>query len=476
MNSKKVASDIVTALGGPENIVTGTHCATRLRLVLQDEALVDEEKLNQLDVVKGTFSTQGQYQIIIGAGTVNTVYAQFVKEADLNENTSKEEVKQAGSKKMNPFQRLIKTLSDIFVPIIPAIVAGGLLMGIHNVLTSAGLFFDDQSIIEAFPQIEDFASMVNLFANAAFVFLPVLIGFSAAKQFGGNAYLGAALGMIMVHPDLLNAYGAGEAALSGDVPTWSIFSLEIGQVGYQGTVLPVLAAAFLLAKIEQFFRKIVPSVLDNLLTPLLTLFITGFLTFTVIGPFMRSGGDWITQGLVFLYETVGPIGGAIFGALYAPIVITGVHHSFIAIEVQLLADIARTGGTFIFPIASAANVAQGAAALTVFWLTTNQKMKGTASASGISALLGITEPAIFGVNLKLRFPFYAALIGSSVAAAYITWQQVLSGALGPAGIPGVIAIRPDAVTDFIIGISISFIVTVVMTIVFSKTIGKKQDI
>ncbi|MBP3039810.1 PTS sucrose transporter subunit IIBC [Bacillaceae bacterium Marseille-Q3522] len=474
MDYAKAASEILQAIGGKDNIVTGTHCATRLRLVLHNEGLVDKETLEKLEVVKGTFSVQGQFQIIIGTGTVDVVYAELAKLANL-EMATKEEVKNAGSEKMNPFQRLVKTLSDIFVPILPAIVAGGLLMGINNLLTSPDLFFNDQSLIDVYSGMADFANMINLFSNAAFVFLPVLIGFSAAKKFGGNPFLGAALGMIMVHPDLLNAYGYGAALVQSDIPTWNIFGLDIARVGYQGTVLPVLFAAFVLAKIEIFFRKIIPAVLDNLLTPLLTLFITGFLTFTVIGPVMRTGGEWITTSLTFLYETVGPIGGAIFGFFYAPIVITGMHHSFLAVETQLLADIAKTGGSFIFPIASMANIAQGAAALAVFWFTKNKKLKGVASASGISALLGITEPAIFGVNLKLRYPFYAALIGTAVAAAYVTFQHVLAVAMGPAALPGVIAIRPDVLIHFIIGAVISFAVTFVLTVVFSRRAKTKGE-
>ncbi|MDV2684084.1 sucrose-specific PTS transporter subunit IIBC [Alkalihalophilus lindianensis] len=473
MDYKQIASEILEAIGGKENVSAAAHCATRLRLVLKDESLVDEKKLEEIDAVKGTFSTAGQYQIIIGAGTVNNVHREFVQLTGIEE-MSKDEVKAEGNKKMNPIQRFVKMLSDIFVPIIPAIVAGGLLMGIHNLLTSEDLFFDGQSIINVYPQIADLAAMVNTFANAAFVFLPVLIGFSAAKRFGGNAYLGAAMGMIMVHPDLLNGWGYGGAVVDGEIPVWNILGFEIEKIGYQGTVLPVLAAAFILAKVEQFFRRVVPSALDNLLTPLLTIFITGVLTFTVVGPLMRQSGHLVTDGLVFLYETAGFVGGGLFGLLYAPIVITGMHHSFIAVETQLLADIARTGGSFVFPVAAMSNVAQGAAALAVIVVTANAKMKSIASASGISALLGITEPAMFGVNLKLRYPFYAAIIGAGVSSAYVTLMKVLSIALGPAGLPGVIAIRPDSMMHFLIGLAIAFAVSFAMTIVLAKRAAKKE--
>ncbi|MFC0471446.1 sucrose-specific PTS transporter subunit IIBC [Halalkalibacter kiskunsagensis] len=475
MDYNKVAKEILEAIGGEDNVEAAAHCATRLRLVLKDESLVDEAKLDEMDAVKGTFATGGQYQIIIGSGTVNQVYAKLAPLAGISEMSTKEDVKKAGTKKLNPIQQFVKVLSDIFVPIIPAIVAAGLLMGINNILTAEDLFYDGMSLIDAYPGIADLASLINTFANAAFVFLPILIGFSAAQRFGGNAFLGAALGMLMVHPDLLNGYGYADALLEGTIPVWNILGFEIEKVGYQGTVLPILVAAFILAKIEQLLRKVVPAALDNLLTPLFTLFITGILTFTFVGPITRTGGDVLTGGLVWLFDTAGFIGGGLFGLIYAPIVITGMHHSFIAVETQLLADLARTGGSFIFPVAAMSNVAQGAAALAVIFITANTKMKSIASASGISALLGISEPAMFGVNLKLRYPFIAAIIGAAIGSAYITLNRVLSVAFGPAGLPGVIAIRVDVILHFIIGMVITFVVAFALTFVFAKRHQRKEN-
>lgn len=474
MSIQKSAQEILEGLGGSDNIQALTHCSTRLRIVLHDEGLVDQKKLDQIDVIKGTFSTGGQFQIIIGTGTVNKVYEALIASNDQIQEGTKEEIKSAGNKKMNPLQRFVKTLSDIFIPIIPAIVAGGLLMGIYNVLSSAGLFFEGQSVIDVYPAMEDVANIINLFSNAAFVFLPILIGFSATSKFGGNPYLGAALGMIMVHPDLLNANLYGKALLSGDVTYWNIFGLEIAQVGYQNTVLPILAASYILAQVEKLVKKMVPAILDNLLTPLLTLLISAFLTFTLVGPVMRTSGNLVTEGLVWMYESTGFIGSAIFGLFYAPIVITGMHHSFIAAETQLLANIQQTGGSFIFPIASVANIAQGTAALAAILIVKNAKMKSVATASGISGLLGITEPAIFGVNLKLRYPFIAAIIGAAVASGYLAMNKVLSTALGPAGVPGIIAIQPEKLFHFIIGMLISAVVTFTLTIVFGK-IGFAKD-
>ncbi|MEK5039056.1 sucrose-specific PTS transporter subunit IIBC [Sporosarcina sp. FSL K6-3457] len=473
MDYKKIAQELVVALGGKENITAAAHCATRLRLVLQDEEQVDQATLDEMDVVKGTFSTGGQYQVIIGPGTVNEVYKEFAKLTELGD-MSTADVKQASTKKMNVLQRFVKMLSDIFVPIIPAIVAGGLLMGINNLLTAQDLFIKGQSLVEANPGMADLAALINTFANAAFVFLPILIGFSATKRFGGNPYLGAALGMIMVHPDLLNGYGYGAAILANDVPVWNIFGFTIEKVGYQGTVLPVLVSSFILAKIENACRKVIPTALDNLLTPLFAIFITGVLTFTAVGPFTRAAGDLLTNGIVLLYDTTGFLGGAVFGLLYAPIVITGMHHSFIAVETQLLADIAKTGGSFIFVIATMSNIAQGAATLAVFFITKDKKLKGTASAAGISALLGITEPAMFGVNLRLRYPFIGAIIGAAVGSAFGTLYKVKAIALGAAGLPGIISIKASSILPYIIGMGITFVVAFAITFLLAQREKNKQ--
>lgn len=472
MKYDQIAKELLEAIGGKENLSALAHCATRLRLVLHDESKVNQEALDKMDAVKGTFSTGGQFQIILGAGLVNNVYHELARLTGLQE-MSTTDVKDAGAKRLHPLQRFVKLLSDIFVPIIPAIVAGGLLMGINNILIAKDLIFEGKSLIEAYPEISDLAALINTFANAAFVFLPILIGFSATQRFGGNPYLGAALGMLMVHPDLLNGYDYGSALTSGSIPAWNIFGMEIEKVGYQGTVLPVLAASFILAKTEQFLRKYIPSALANLLTPLFTIFITGILTFTAVGPLTRLAGNVLTDGLVWLYDTAGVIGGALFGLGYAPIVITGMHHSFIAVETQLLADFVKTGGTFIFPVAAMSNVAQGAATLAVFLMTKDKKVKGIASAAGISAVLGITEPAMFGVNLKLRYPFIAAIIGASVSTAFITIFKVKAVALGAAGLPGIISIRPDSIVPYVIGMVISFVVTSVMTIILAKRAAKK---
>ena len=460
MDYNKVAKEVISHVGGPKNIKKAFHCATRLRLMLKDPSLADEKALESVDGVKGTFLVQEQFQIIFGSGTVNLVTDEVLKELGMeSEDQADEEIVE---KKGNPISRAVKTLSDIFVPIVPAIVAGGLLMGINNVLTAQGLFFANKSLIEAYPMFKDFASIINLFSNAAFTFLPILVGFSATKKFGGNPYLGAVMGMIMVHPDLLNCYNLGKVA----TPYWNLFDLKVAAVGYQGTVLPILFVSWLIAKLETKLHKITPSWLDNLTTPLLSVLITGFITFLAVGPVLREAGNVLADGLQWIYFSLGPVGGAIFGFLYAPIVITGMHQSFIAIETQLLASAAHR--TFIFPTAAMSNVAQGAAVLAVFFLSKDPKQRSLCSASGISALLGITEPAMFGVNLKLKYPFIGAICGSGVGSAWIAGTKTLASAVGTAGIPGFISIPPESWLNYGIGMALSMSVAFIVTCILHK--------
>nr|WP_300304184.1 sucrose-specific PTS transporter subunit IIBC [uncultured Anaerostipes sp.] len=460
MDYAKIASQVIENVGGKDNIKSVQHCATRLRLQLKNNDLRDEDAVSDIEGVKGVFLTQSQFQIIFGSGLVNLVCDEVQKQLGGDVGPAAEE--EPEEEKGNIIQRLVKVLSDIFVPIIPAIVAGGLLMGINNILTSA--LIDGKSIIELYPQWEGLATAINTFSNAPFTFLPVLIGFSATKKFGGNPYLGAAMGMIMVHPDLLSAYSIGIA----DPPIWNIFGFHIEAIGYQGTVLPVLAVAFILATIEKKLHKITPTWLDNLTTPLLSIMVTSFLTFIIVGPVLREAGNLLAAGITWLYNTLGFVGGGLFGLAYAPICLTGMHHSFIAIETQLIADAVHTGGSFIFTTASMNNVAQGAAVIAVLFLTKNEKMKSICSASGVSALLGITEPAMFGVTLKLKYPFYAAIIGSGVGSAYCAATKVLAQAMGAAGIPGIISMKPQDYPNFLIGLVLSMAVSALMTVIFWK--------
>src|SRR5574340_636950 len=446
MKHKEVAKRIAAALG-PDNLVAAAHCATRLRLVLKDTSKIDQVALDEDDDLKGTFEANGQYQIIVGPGDVNTVYKELVAITGVGE-VSKDELKEVANTETNPVMKLSKVLSDIFVPLIPALVAGGLLMALNNVLTGAGLF-GPQSVVEMLPGIKGFAEIVNLMASAPFAFLPILIGFSATKRFGGNPYLGAAAGMMLVMPSLVNGYGVAEAVATNKMPYWDVFGFQIAQAGYQGQVLPVIGVAWILATLEKFFHKHLKNAIDFTFTPMLAVIITGFVTFAVVGPVLRGISNGMTDGLVWLVNTLGGVGYGIFGLGYSAIVLTGLHQSFPAIETSLLADIAKTGGDFIFPIAAAATFA-------IFFLTKNEKQKGLASSSAFSAMLGITEPAMFGVNLKLKFPFFIGLGAAGIASTIMGFAGVRGVSLGPAGIIGFIAIKPASIPMFMLGIAVSF--------------------
>ena len=470
---QETASQILFLVGGKENVVRVASCATRLRIVVCEDQKIDVEQIESLELVKGTFNNGGQFQIILGTGIVDQVYQEFLKQTGIQE-IGKEELKEVAGAKMNVFQRVLKSLADVFVPILPALVAAGLLMGLNNVLTAQGLFIEGKSLIEAYPQMADLAEMINLFSNAAFTFLPVLIGFSAVKIFGGTPVLGAVIGAIMIHPDLLNGYSYGQALLDQTIPVWNVFGFEIAKVGYQGTVLPIIVSAFVLAKVERKTRKIVPAMFDNIITPLVAVLVTAVLTFIVIGPIMRIVGDGLTEAVMWLFFSLGPVGGAIYGVAYPLLVITGMHHSLVTAETQILANIGTLGGSPTFAVVAASNVAQGAAALAVMYLMKNDtKMKGLASASGVSALLGITEPAVFGVNLKLKYPFIGALVGSAVAAAYGTFMKVFSVSPGPAVLPGVIVIRPESMFQYMVTLGIAFVVGFIATLMLARMFNKK---
>ncbi|WP_286029140.1 sucrose-specific PTS transporter subunit IIBC [Ligilactobacillus agilis] len=459
MDYKKVASQVIEAVGR-DNMVAAAHCATRLRLVLKDDQKIDQAALDNNTDVKGTFKTNGQYQIIIGPGDVNFVYDELIKQTGLSE-ASTEDLKQiaAGNQKFNPVMAFIKLLSDIFVPIIPALVAGGLLMALNNFLTSAGLF-GPKALVETYPAIKGLSSMIQVMSAAPFIFMPVLVGISAAKRFGANQFLGAAVGMIMTTPGLIEG------------KYWNIFGLHVSQTNYYYQVIPVLAAVYILSVLEKWLHKKLPDAVDFTFTPLISLMVTGFLTFVIVGPVMRGLSDAITNGIVWLYDTLGFVGTGVFGLLYSPIVLTGLHQAFPAIETQLITAFTQnhTGyGDFIFVVASMANVAQGAACFAVFMLTKNKKMKGLSSSATVSALLGITEPALFGVNLKLRFPFFCALIGSGIASAIAGLTHVIAVSLGSAAFLGFLSINAKSIPLYIMCELISFAVAFALTFFYGKT-------
>ncbi|WP_409304328.1 PTS system trehalose-specific EIIBC component [Peribacillus sp. SCS-155] len=468
---RQSAEDIVKAVGGKENIASATHCVTRLRFALQDEGKVDKAALENIDLVKGSFSANGQFQVVIGQGTVDKVYGEMVEAAGLG-TASKEETKAAAEKNLNPLQRAIKTLADIFIPILPAIVTAGLLMGINNILTGPGIFFDDKSVVDVYTQWKDFAGIINLIANTAFTFLPALIGWSAVNRFGGSPLLGIVLGLILVHPELLNAWGYADAKAKGEIPYWNLFGFHVEKIGYQGQVLPILAASYLLAKIETFLRKRVPDAIQLLVVAPLALLITGFLAFIAIGPITFAIGNAVTSLFTGIFDNVPIIGGLIYGALYAPLVITGMHHTFLAVDFQLIGSI---GGTFLWPIVALSNIAQGSSALAMLFASRDEKVKGLSLSSAVSAYLGITEPAMFGVNLPNRFPFFSAMIGSALAAIFITMNKVMAPSIGVGGLPAIFSIVPEKWGPFAIGMVIAIVVPFVLTFIAARTRKQKTN-
>ncbi|APH06355.1 PTS system trehalose-specific EIIBC component [Bacillus weihaiensis] len=460
--------EIVEAVGGKENIAAATHCVTRLRFALKDESLVDEEKLNNLDLVKGSFSTNGQFQVVIGQGTVDKVYKEMVSQTGIGE-ASKEDVKKASEENLNPIQRAIKTLADIFIPILPAIVTAGLLMGINNILTGPGIFFDETSVVDEFPQWADLASIINLIANTSFVFLPGLIGWSAVNRFGGSPLLGIVLGLMLVHPDLLNAWGYGSAAAEGEIPTWDLFGLAVQKIGYQGQVLPILVASYVLAKIEIFLRKRVPDGIQLLVVAPVALLVTGFASFILIGPVTFFIGNLLTDGVISIFDNFAAIGGLLYGGLYALLVVTGMHHTFLAVDLQL----ANEGGTFLWPMLALSNIAQGSAALAMMFVLKDEKQKGLSLTSAVSAYLGITEPAMFGVNLRFRYPFIAAIVSSAIAGLFISINGVKAYTIGVGGLPGFLSIQSEYWGSFFIGMAIVLVVPFVLTFILAKVKKEK---
>lgn len=428
MDYRGVAQQIYEQLGGKENILSAAHCATRLRLVVADDKKCNKKALEDVEGVKGVFVASGQLQIILGTGTVNKVYDEFIKITGIT-GASKDEVKQMAAAKQPWFKRLIKTLGDIFVPIIPAIVASGFLMGIMEALNfmvnNGYVNINTGSSIYVFAQ---------LFSNTAYTFLPILIAFSAGKAFGANPYLAAVIGMIMIHPNLQNAWTvATEGVLVQQEVFFGIY--EIPMVGYQGHVIPVIIAVWILAFIEKRMHKVVPASLDLFATPLVSVFVTGYLTLAAVGPVFTFIENAVIDGIQWLIALPLGIGSFVMGGAYATTVVSGIHHMYTVIDIGQLS---KFGFTYWLPLASAANVAQGAAALAVGLKSKNSKIKALALPSSLSAFMGITEPAIFGVNLRFMKPFVMASIGGAFGALYASIVGLGATGTGVTGIFGIL--------------------------------------
>lgn len=444
----KCAKEIFETLGGRENLVSAAHCATRLRLVTVDNSRIDMKKLEDIDGVKGVFQSNGQLQLIIGTGTVNKVYDEFLAVSGMTAAT-KEEVKAAAAAKQPIYKRMVKSLGDVFVPILPAIVASGLMMGLVEALGKA---------IPSFAG-SDWYGILDLFANTAFVFLPVLIAVSAARVFGGNIFLGAVIGMIMIHPNLLNAWSiAGMDA--AEIPVWNLLGFQIRQVGYQGHVIPVIIAVWLMCQIEKKLHKHVPEMIDLFVTPLVTVLLTAFVTLGLIGPVFSTAETYVLDFAQWLITVGHGIGSMLMGALYPLTVVCGIHHMYNVIEAGMLSAV--DGLNIWMPIASAANFAQGAACLAVGLKAKNYKTKAIAIPSSLSAALGITEPAIFGVNLRFVKPLLCGMAGGAVGALLGAIFHIGATSYGVTGIPGFL-ITLDYTVQYAIVLVVSFAVSFVLT-------------
>lgn len=450
----KCAKEIYETLGGRDNLVSAAHCATRLRLVTVDNSKIDMKKLEDVDGVKGVFESNGQLQLIIGTGTVNKVYDEFLAVSGMTAAT-KEEVKAAAAAKQPLFKRMIKSLGDVFVPILPAIVASGLMMGLVEALGKA---------IPSFAG-SDWYGILDLFANTAFTFLPILIAVSAARVFGGNIFLGAVIGMIMIHPNLVNAWAiAGMDA--ADIGVWHLFGVfPIRQVGYQGHVIPVIIAVWLMCQIEKWLHKHVPEMIDLFVTPLCTVLITGFLTLGIIGPIFSTAESYVLTFAQWLITVGYGVGAMLMGALYPLTVVCGIHHMYNVIEAGMLSAV--DGLNTWMPIASAANFAQGAACLAVGLKAKNMKTKAVAIPSSLSAALGITEPAIFGVNLRFVKPLVCGMAGGAVGALLGAIFHIGATSYGVTGIPGFL-ITLDYTVQYAIILVVSFVIAFVLTWIFWK--------
>ncbi len=447
LNYRKCAEEIAANIGGGSNVISAAHCATRLRLVIADNGKLNKKALEEVDGVKGMFESNGQIQLIIGTGTVNKVYDEFLAVTGVSAAT-KDDVKAAAASKMPWWKKILKTPGDVFVPILPAIVASGLMMGLVEALGKA---------LPAF-KASGWFGFLDLVANTAFALLPVLVAVSSARVFGGNVFLGAVVGLMMVHPALMNAWNVTP---TNQPEVWNLGLFSIAQVGYQGHVIPVILAVLLMSTVEKWLHKHVPEMIDLFVTPLCTVLVTAFATFAIIGPIFSQLESWVLAGATWLVSKTGGIGSLIMGALYPFTVVMGLHHMYNVIEAGMLSV---EGGLNIWmPIASAANFAQFGACLAVAVRCRNAKLKSVALPSSLSASLGITEPAIFGVNFRFMKPFIAGVIGGAVGAFFGSLVGLGATTYGVTGIPGLLAIQTDKIPLYIVELLISAGIAFVIT-------------
>ncbi|GAB2025210.1 hypothetical protein OfM1_12810 [Lactovum odontotermitis] len=456
------AGILFEAVGGAENISAVSHCATRMRFVLGDESLADKKKIEALASVKGMFTNAGQFQVVIG-NDVSEFYKDFTAVSGI-EGVSKEAGKAAARVNQNLLQRAVGVLAEIFTPLIPAIIVGGLLLGFRNILE--GIDFGGATLVEQ----SQFWSGVNSFlwlpCEAIFHFLPVGICWSVTKKMGTTQILGIILGITLVSPQLLNAYSVASTAAK-DVPFWDFGFFKISMIGYQAQVLPALFTALVLCWLEKFWRKRVPEAISMILVPFLSLLPAIILAHAVIGPVSWTIGTAISSVVnAGLTSSFAWLTGLIYGVLYAPLVITGLHHMFITVDMQLMADF---GYDNLWPMVALSNLAQGSAVLAYIWMNRKTKKEEDITIPAtISCYLGVTEPAMFGINLKYFYPFVAACIGSGAAGLVAQLTQVRSNGIGIGGLPAILAIQVQRWPQFILSMVVAIVVAFALTLTFSK--------
>jgi len=467
-NYTQPAKDLLEHIGGSENISVVTHCVTRMRFVLKDPKKADIDKIESIKLVKGTFTQAGQFQVIIG-NEVSSFYNEFIKIAGVSD-TSKEDAKQAAKQNMNWLQRMIAHLADIFTPLIPAIVVGGLILGFRNVIGDIKMFEDGtKSLIEISQFWAGTHAFLWLIGEAIFHFLPVGITWAVARKMGATPILGIVLGITLVSPQLLNAYGVANAT---EVPFWDFGFAKIDMIGYQAQVIPAILAGLVLSFLELKLRKVVPNAVSMIVVPFFALVPTVLIAHTVLGPLGWAIGSFISDVVYSgLTSAVGWLFAAVFGFAYAPLVITGLHHMTNAIDLQLMSEL---GGTNLWPMIALSNIAQGSAVLAMIYINRkNEEEKQVSIPAAISCYLGVTEPAMFGINLKYGFPFLAAMIGSLVAAVISVGSNVMANSIGVGGLPGILSIQPQHMLTFAIAMVVAIVVPFILTVVFAKmNIGK----
>lgn len=467
------ARQLLKLVGGKENIAAVSHCMTRMRFALAEPGKADVAAIEKMKVVKGSFTQSGQFQVIIG-NTVADFYNDFVTAAGI-EGVSKDAVKQAAKKNQNVLQRIVTALAEIFAPLIPAIITGGLILGFRNCIDSLYLFENGTKTLCDISQFwAGIDSFLWLIGEAVFHMLPVGICWSVTKKMGTTQMLGIVLGLTLVSGQLLNAYAvAGTAA--ADIPKWDFGFIQVNMIGYQAQVIPAILAAFTLVYLEKFFRKITPQVVSMIVVPFCSLVLAVMASHFVLGPIGWKIGSVISA--VVYAGITGPVKvifGAVFGTVYAPLVITGLHHMSNAIDLQLIADY---GGTMLWPMIALSNIAQGSA---VMGMAALQKKNAQAQEvnipAGISCYLGVTEPAIFGVNLKHGFPFISGMIGSGIAAVICVATSTTANAIGVGGLPGILSIQPGSMASFAICMAVAIAVPFVLTVMIGKKKLSPEDI